>query len=180
SWEEDRVGEWFPVLTGRQSVLTVQGSEWLADQDFERKKCLFMGIRDMAAGTGVGDLESWAADRGVSFSDMYVSRVAQGPVDWSAILGTAESSGNYTVIIDSPEVTVLHRTTPVLARWPDSGDLSIATDCQSLGDQTPDVIATFQAVFTSRAGAEWVSEHEAALPPRAGLTGLLARSLAIH
>ncbi len=28
-WETDAVGEWFPALTGRTNLLTVQGSEWL-------------------------------------------------------------------------------------------------------------------------------------------------------
>jgi hypothetical protein len=180
SWEEDRVGEWFPMLTGRQSVLTVQGSEWLPDEEFERKKCLFMGVRDLVSQNGVGELETWAADRGVSFSDVYVSKVTQGGVDVSAILSSAEASSNYAVVLDSPEVTVLHRTEPLLPRWPDSGAPTIATDCQSLGDQTPDVIAEFQATFASRAGAAWVSEHEAELPPRPGLTSLLARTLARH
>lgn len=30
-WETDAVGEWFPALTGRRNVLTVQGNEWSAD-----------------------------------------------------------------------------------------------------------------------------------------------------
>ncbi|MFN8638993.1 MAG: glycosyltransferase family 39 protein [Dehalococcoidia bacterium] len=34
-WWSDMQGEWFPALTERQSVTTVQGHEWLRDQKFE-------------------------------------------------------------------------------------------------------------------------------------------------
>lgn len=31
----DQISEWFPALTGRQSVATVQGYEWLSDYNFD-------------------------------------------------------------------------------------------------------------------------------------------------
>ena len=32
SWSSDRVGEWFPALSDRKSILTTQGAEWLPDK----------------------------------------------------------------------------------------------------------------------------------------------------
>jgi hypothetical protein len=36
AWQADQISEWFPALTGRVSITTVQGSEWLPDDEFKR------------------------------------------------------------------------------------------------------------------------------------------------
>lgn len=37
SWEDDRVAEWFPVLSGRKSLTTAQGLEWIPGNVFLSK-----------------------------------------------------------------------------------------------------------------------------------------------
>ncbi|MBV9544043.1 MAG: hypothetical protein JOY61_06670, partial [Chloroflexi bacterium] len=179
SWEQDMAGEWFPVLANRPSVLTPQGSEWLGARLYARKICLFQNIRDVAGWqNGIADLEAWASERGVTYTDLYVSRAARGPVNWSAMLSSAERSGNYSVLVDNSDVAVLHRTSALAARWPESGEFVVADDCRSLADEGPQAMTAFEGSFGGQAAAAWVGEHNAALPTRPSVTSLLGRVVA--
>lgn len=71
-WEADRATEWFPALTGRRSVSTVQGTEWL-DGAFPR------GIQAHDFAWSCDDstaacLESWTAATGLAFDYVYLPR----------------------------------------------------------------------------------------------------------
>lgn len=37
SWEDDRIAEWFPILSGRKSLTTAQGLEWMPGDVFHSK-----------------------------------------------------------------------------------------------------------------------------------------------
>lgn len=50
SWYADRHGEWFPALTGRVSVATPQGYEWVPDE-FGRRVSLHQQVRGCATDT---------------------------------------------------------------------------------------------------------------------------------
>src|SRR5487761_1509650 len=71
--EQDWVSEWFPALTGRRSVATVQGREWLPDfaetvsSDDKLSVC---AQRDAAC------LDSWASKSGRSFDYVYLPKAA--------------------------------------------------------------------------------------------------------
>ncbi len=173
SWEQDSAGEWFPVLTGRQSVLTPQGTEWLPDELHARKVCLWLGVRDVAVAANVAELDTWAGERGVSFSHIYVSKAERGPSNWMPLVASAEASPRYTVLLDTPEAVVLQREAPVAPRWPESGQFSIARDCQSLADQPLAVVANFEANFGQLAARAWAEQHERTLPVRPSGTSLL-------
>jgi len=172
SWEEDMAGEWLPVLAGRQSVLTPQGAEWLPGQLHARKVCLFQQVRELAPG-GISQLDTWASERGVIFSDIYVSKAARGLIDWRPLLQSAQSAADYTLLLESPEAIVLHRQAPIAPRWPASGEFAVADDCASLADQPLETIATFEGAYGPRAAQAWLAEYEQHRPTRAGLLRLL-------
>lgn len=46
TWEIDKEGEWFPVLAGRQSVVTVQGWEWMSDGGFHEQQDRYWAAYD--------------------------------------------------------------------------------------------------------------------------------------
>jgi len=41
TWENSEVSEWFPVLSGNQSITTVQGTEWLSNDKFGLQKKIY-------------------------------------------------------------------------------------------------------------------------------------------
>ena len=169
SWEEDMAGEWFPVLANRQSVLTPQGAEWLPDNLHARKVCLFQKVREVAP-WGISDLDTWASERGVVFSAVYISKVPRGPIDWEPVVRSARTSPDYTVLLDTPAAAVLRRASPITPRWKESGEFVVASDCASLADQPMATVAIFDGVFGSRAAQAWVQQHESAGPTRPTLT----------
>jgi hypothetical protein len=58
SWENDQLGEWFPTLTERKSITTVQGTEWLPNFLFESQKMRYSDLRSCYF-LGELCLESW-------------------------------------------------------------------------------------------------------------------------
>ena len=175
SWEEDRVGEWFPVIAGRRSVLTPQGSEWLPDELHARKLCLWGKVRDLAAkGRTVEELDEWARDRGIAFSHIYISKVAHGSVYWGTLVASAIESRNYTVPIDNDDVTVLQRTEPIRPRWEQSGELAVGRDCVSLADEPEETQNAFEAAHGPFAARAWLEEHLEAIGRRPSLSGRLS------
>lgn len=46
SWQHDGVSEWFPALTQRKSVLTIQGAEWLPNDYHEHVENLYTNFHD--------------------------------------------------------------------------------------------------------------------------------------
>ncbi len=48
-WELDNVSEWFPAITKRQSLTTVQGTEWLPDNYFEQAKTRYNQVKNCIA-----------------------------------------------------------------------------------------------------------------------------------
>lgn len=44
-WEDDAISEWFPALTDRRSAATVQGSEWLGPDVWERQQDAYDGLQ---------------------------------------------------------------------------------------------------------------------------------------
>jgi hypothetical protein len=164
TWEDDHVSEWFPVLTGRRSVLTVQATEWLPDQLFARTHCLYDQARQLGSlEWGVDRLDQWAIDRGVVFSDVYVSSSITGVLDWRPLVESARESSIYRVAYDQGGVVVLERREPITPRWPTSGELVVANDCSSLGEQPGDTREAFEEVYGPGAARAWVDAHNQAL-----------------
>jgi hypothetical protein len=161
AWEEDHVSEWFPVLAGRRSLLTPQGSEWLPGELYSRKVCLYNKLRWELSGPGKGTefLDEWARGRGIGFSHIYVSKLARGPHDWTGLVASAGTSPNYTVVLDDAGATVLQRENPITPRWQASGELMVSRDCWSLADQPEAVQAAFDASHGPFAARAWVEEH---------------------
>jgi hypothetical protein len=57
-WFVNQVGEWFPALTERSTVDTVQGSEWLPDKAYYRQYDRYLQLQKCFT-TGMGCLQEW-------------------------------------------------------------------------------------------------------------------------
>lgn len=70
-WFSDRYAEWFPVLSGRRSVATVQGYEWRPNGEFAAQQK--RAARLAACGAAAADcLDEWAGRTGEPFTHVYV------------------------------------------------------------------------------------------------------------
>ena len=59
SWQSDAVMEWFPVLTGRHSLITVQGTEWLKDDFFKEQVQIYLNLKEQVLYShGIYELEN--------------------------------------------------------------------------------------------------------------------------
>ena len=105
-WQTDREAEWFPVLAGRPSVGTVQGSEWTGG--FEA------AVRAHDAGWGCGYetaecLGRWGVVYGRVFTHVYVPRSSGGQCCTTLVESLRRSPG-YLLIYDGAGGSVFART----------------------------------------------------------------------
>jgi hypothetical protein len=63
--------EWFPALTGRVSLTTVQGYEWLPGSSFYARKQAFQELQPCLT-ENLACVESWAAGQGLSYNYLLV------------------------------------------------------------------------------------------------------------
>jgi hypothetical protein len=91
SWQTDRLAEWFPVLTRRRSVATVQGSEWLPEGEFERRVKEYDSLKACIRGSA-GCLDRWAARTGKRFTHVVVPWVEPWPCCKSLVTSLASDS----------------------------------------------------------------------------------------
>ncbi len=161
AWQNDSVGEWFPAVAGRKSVLTVQGSEWLPTQLFTRKMNLFYQARHLTlTGKGIDTLDSWARDHGISYSYIFISKDVLGPVDWSTVIASAKKSPNYRVLIDNASVVLLQRKEPIKPLWAPPGQVLETTDGQTLADQPQQIQKQYEAAYGQYAAWTWVEQRQ--------------------
>jgi hypothetical protein len=112
-WWSDRVGEWFPVLTKRVSVATVQGTEWLPRGTFETRERAYDQLQGCAV-WGTPCIEQWAREHDLPYTHVYLPKTLAfpccGPLD-SAL----RHDSTYRVVFDGPAATIYARQPP--PRW---------------------------------------------------------------
>lgn len=70
-WASDRSSEWFPALTERKSLGTVQGTEWLDNDAFDAAQAEFNALQSCAQ-ADARCLEAWARQTHNSFDYVYI------------------------------------------------------------------------------------------------------------
>jgi len=112
-WYEDATSEWFPYLSGRQSVATVQGFEWMGASAWQAQLDLSAALQDRATDT-VTSLEEWALEHQVSYDFVYLpkggpGRLSSGLDCCTALRQTVRESGVYEIVYDGPGATIARR-----------------------------------------------------------------------
>ena len=103
-WGDDEQSEWFPAITGRYSLGTVQGSEWLGADGYRRQLANHIEIRDCAA-AAASCYESILDGAGLFIPKGELA----GPFsrdDCCAALRETLGTLGYTVIYDGPGATI--------------------------------------------------------------------------
>lgn len=117
TWEEDRVSEWLPALTGRRSVATPQGYEW--GGDFVKRTAAHRDAQSCIV-KQPACLEEWSAEAGETFEYVYVAKALPTARDTSHSWGVTDATLPFRALLDSdarwlrvydgPAATIYHRS----------------------------------------------------------------------
>ncbi len=72
SWETDKIAEWFPQITKRISVATIQGTEWLIPKDYWNWDQIYDDMKECTWKDTVC-LENWSSQNNISYDYIFVS-----------------------------------------------------------------------------------------------------------
>jgi len=108
TWWVDPVDAWFPALSGRVSVATPNGAEWLPGGEFMRRVQAHAALQ-RCDGSEPDCLALWQERFAMPISHVYVSRfpTAGGPPRSAAVAGEG-----FTVLYSGPGALVLARDMP--------------------------------------------------------------------
>ncbi len=115
-WYEDATSEWFPFLSGRRSVATVQGFEWMGASAWQAQLDMSAALQDRAKDT-VASLEKWALEYRMGYDFVYVPKgrlgeVTSAPDCCTALRQTLRESGSFEIVYDGPGASIFERRTP--------------------------------------------------------------------
>jgi len=106
----DTISEWFPALTGRVNITTVQGSEWLGLPRYERQQFMYATFQDCAYQQS-SCLDRWAFLYRTTFTHVFVPKVG-GQDCCEALRDSLRYDANYRLIYDGPGGTIFERERP--------------------------------------------------------------------
>ena len=108
-WSGDPDSEWFPILAGRRSVATVQGSEWLGQAAFDAQVIAHRALQACVRPASVSCVQDWLAEYPAEFVYIPMGRL-HGPAaadDCCADLrGALAADSGFAVRYDGPGATV--------------------------------------------------------------------------
>lgn len=104
----DSSSEWFPALTGRQSVATVFGYEWVNDGLFGRRTEEFRNLQS-CANQNIDCLDAWTQESGQRFSYVYLHALGESTVADLPLAVYLNDSVNYEVIYKSEEIEIFSK-----------------------------------------------------------------------
>jgi hypothetical protein len=105
NWAEDAIAEWFPVLSGRYSVATVQGYEWFPNKEFIKQAEQHKELQD-CADADIQCVEQWAQQAGIDYAYIYIST---GEVKNSALQNALNASQDYERVYNGPGAVIFKR-----------------------------------------------------------------------
>jgi len=113
-WWDNPAAEWLPALSGRLSVVTPQGLEWVPGAFLGRARAYDQ--LQACAEKGADCLAAWAADTGIAFDYVWVSKEVpyplrrQGRDDCCAPLRhSLGEAPDYEPVYDGPGATIFRR-----------------------------------------------------------------------
>jgi hypothetical protein len=116
-WSGDPDSEWFPLLAGRRSVATVQGSEWLGQGDFEAQVIAYRALQACVRPASVACVHDWLAEWPADYLYMPSGRLhgPNSPADCCAELrGLMTASGStFEVVYAGPGATIFWVRSPM-------------------------------------------------------------------
>jgi hypothetical protein len=105
SWETASTSEWFPLLTGRVSVATVQGTEWLPGDVFDARVGAYYEAFDCGFSTS-SCLQEWFEESRLFFTHVYFRKWDGDGRCCNTLVESLMADPHYQVVYDGPGATV--------------------------------------------------------------------------
>src|SRR5258706_3862758 len=105
NWYEDAISEWFPVLSERYSVATVQGFEWFPGKEFIKRQEQHKALQ-ACADENVKCPEQWTQQAGTDYAYVYIST---GKIKNSALQTALSTSPDYECVYSGPGAIIFER-----------------------------------------------------------------------
>lgn len=104
----DAVSEWFPVLSNRENLVLVQGSEWIQG-GFSSKWLGYIQLQRCAS-TESSCLEDWSDSHNESFTHVYISKYQPGrkPAQRGLYISLKNTDG-YDLVYDTEDVAIFEK-----------------------------------------------------------------------
>ncbi|HXH22345.1 MAG TPA: hypothetical protein VNN10_09965 [Dehalococcoidia bacterium] len=125
SWETASTSEWFPMLAGRVSVATVQGTEWLPGGVFQSRvkayyEALECGYRTSAC------LQTWMQETGLFFTHVYLRKWDGEGRCCDTLVESLLGDPHYALVYDGPGAMIFESLAdrPAVTKDPSGSDLS--------------------------------------------------------
>jgi hypothetical protein len=109
-WSYDKTAEWFPALTGKISLTTAQGLEWLPNQRFNSLLYALNSLQPCIS-PGLNCLESWAGSHRLDYTHIFISDPQSACC--SLFTNQLNSSPAYTRIFQNHDVIIWARKPPL-------------------------------------------------------------------
>ena len=109
-WSGDPDSEWFPILSGRRSVATVQGSEWLGQDAFDAQVQAHQALQACVRPASVSCITDWLAEHPVDYLYLPSGRLhgPNSPTDCCADLrGGLLEDQDFSIVYEQPGATIL-------------------------------------------------------------------------
>ena len=105
-WFTDTTSEWFPALTKRISVSTVQGSEWLPDDEFAMHVERYTLLQNCAE-KDFSCVFAWRRNTNISFSYLYATKRTRGDQGlYQPAVNSEMTSEQLQLVFDNPGVSI--------------------------------------------------------------------------
>ena len=112
-WSIDSASEWFPVLTDRKSVATVQGTEWLGGDSYATSKKKAINLQDCVDQSPMC-IDTWAQEYNQEFDYLYLRKLKANEFSelapyQSALAELLKNDPDYTIVFESNEAAIFKR-----------------------------------------------------------------------
>ena len=108
SWAEDPTTEWFPALTGRVSIVTPQGREWLPGHALDRSHEIYVALKRCAAADAACH-ERWTRDHQMWWTHVFISTAIRGEYVPQPLVASIAASPDYVLVYRGPGAFIFAR-----------------------------------------------------------------------
>jgi len=106
----DAVNEWFPVLTGRRSLTTIQGYEWIGNGEFAKRAPSMQGIQNCPNSSGaLLCIEKKIREAGLDYDYLYVTRSGSGITWGDNLVFDVEEDEEFATVLKTDSVAIFEK-----------------------------------------------------------------------